>query len=768
MKLVLVESPAKAKAIQSYLGKDYVVQATYGHVRDLLAKTSAVQPSKDFAMTWEVSAASQKRVSMIAKHAQKADAILLATDPDREGEAIAWHILTLLQEKDPTIAEKPYTRVSFFEISKPAVLQAIKEAAPSLNQNLIDAYRARRALDFLVGFRISPILWRKLPCCRSAGRVQSTALRLICERALEIDLFKPQEYWSVQGLFAYKNHTVLANLSGIDGVTLKKEDIQNQQSVDEILDRIEACKDTFSLTQTTEKKINNKAPAPFTTSTMQQVANKSLNWPIAKAMQVAQSLYEGISINGQLTGLITYMRTDSSRISPNFIESIREFVTKTFGPDYCPSQPVTHPNKTKNAQEAHEAIRPTRLDLPPEAIKSSVSSDQFILYSLIWNRAIASQMSPAVRLQSAIIMEDAQKQFLFKTTVTRIIFQGYLATYPEKEDAANLQMLPDIPKGTPLPLETVTPNQHFTKPPAYYSEASLIQALEEKGIGRPSTYAPTIQTLLKREYITRSGKQLHPELSGRILTIFLTKNLSQYVQDDFTADMENSLDAIAQNKEDWLKLLHTFWDELKQNIETATQSDIKQTFTDAMQTLEHLLLTPHKLSHDNNTCTKCKAPMEMKASRFGFFLGCSHYPECKHTLPLSSNIESLSAERKEAEMFGKDPKTGFDIFSKTGPYGPYLELSSTPVKRISLTPQMQKNPTSMEMASLLFSLPKPLGTLPNGEEAVLMNGRFGPYVKAGKTLVTVPIDQLTSITVNDVPALIEAKEAKAKKKAKKT
>ena len=757
--LVLVESPAKAKALQNYLGKQYTVLATYGHVRDIVPKSSSIKVDDKFDIVWEISENSTKHITAITKVANKADSIILATDPDREGEAIAWHILTILQESSATIATKPFQRAVFHEISKKAVLAAIDNAQPHLDHGLIDSYRTRRSLDFLLGFNISPILWRKLPCCRSAGRVQSTALRLVCDRALEIDVFQPQEYWSIQGIFTHDKTSIEASLAHIAGKPIKKETLPSEAEVQRVVDDIKTR--AFHLAETQVKKISATPAPPFTTSTLQQAGNKAFNWSTTKIMQVAQSLYEGVDIQGTPVGLITYMRTDSTRIAPDFIDDMRAYIQQQFGPEYCPDTAITHTNKTKNAQEAHEAIRPTQVDLTPKAVQNLVTKDQHILYSLIWSRALASQMSAAIREQKTHIITDPDKAFTFRASVTALIFKGYLAVYPDKDDGEDGKTLAPLEPNTPLKIKEITPQQHFTKPPPYFTEATLIQALEERGIGRPSTYAPTLQMLFKRKYVNRLAKQLHPSLPGRILTLFLTKNLPRYVQDDFTATMEDSLDDIAQQKKDWLPLLEAFWKELKSSVEQAASVDISTTFQDALKILEHLVLTPHKLSAKKPLCPKCQHPMTIKGNKFGFFLGCTHYPECKTTLSLTDNKEDMATPDKLS--LGIDPATGLEIISKKGPYGPYLEIASDPIKRIPITAAMQKSMPDLDTLSILLSLPKPLGTL-GKDKVTLMMGRYGPFLKVGKTLCTAPMARLKDLSLDDVPALVQEALEKKKKK----
>jgi len=758
--LVLVESPAKAKALQNYLGGQYTVLATYGHVRDIIPKASSIRVDQNFDIAWETYKDSQKHVNAITKVAKKSDQIILATDPDREGEAIAWHILTILQE-DPGVAEKPYQRAIFHEVSKKAVIHAIEHAKNQLDQGLINSYRTRRSLDFLVGFHISPILWRKIPCCRSAGRVQSTALRLICERALLIDRFVPQEYWSITGLFNHNAEKVEATLSAINKKAIKKEDLASEKVVNETVTAIKKC--TFKLSDIQTKTIRTNPKAPLTTSTLQQVGNKSLNWSTAKVMQVAQSLYEGVDIDGTPTGLITYMRTDSTRIAPEFIEQLRALIVETFGQDYCPKTPVTHKNTTKNAQEAHEAIRPTGM-LTPQSVQRYLTKDQLALYSIIWSRTLASQMAPSVHAQKTFIITDEAWSFTFRASATSIVFKGYLAAQGESEDTPDTQEggdLANIQKNTPLNLKSLTPNQHFTKPPAYFSEATLVQALEERGIGRPSTYAPTIQMLLNRRYIARKAKQLHPTLIGRILIVFLTNNIPRYVADDFTAQMEDTLDEIAQERSQWLPTLQHFWDDLKASVDEASSVDIQKTMQQAQELLDHLILKPHKLSK-GAPCPDCKKPMSIKSNKFGFFLGCTGYPDCKKTLSLSDNVEDY--EQPQQQVIGEDPRTKKSISLKKGPYGPYLELATDPVKRIPVIAQMQKQMPDIDTLSILLSLPKEIGQL-NDQPITLMMGRYGPFIKTGKTLCSIPIGQVQSLTMDDVPKLIEQSLAK---KAKKT
>ncbi len=763
-KLVIVESPAKAKSISSYLGPGHIVLASYGHIRDLEPKASAIDPDKDFSMTWSISANSKKHIDNIVKAAKQSSIIYLATDPDREGEAIAWHIVSVLQEKK-AIGSQPLLRATFHEVSKKSVVQAIESASKSLNQTLVDAYLARRCLDFLMGFHISPILWRKLPACRSAGRVQSVALRLICERTLEIERFTPQEYWSFEGNFEYGSDlSVTAQLSHINGKPLKQT-VPSEEDAKKVASDIKSL--TYAVSETAVKKSKINSAPPFITSTLQQAAYKKLGWATSKVMQVAQTLYEGVSINGAQTGLITYMRTDSTRIEADFTKKIRDFIAKEFGENYLPSTKVAHKNNTKNAQEAHEAIRPTDLALPPKATLPFLNEDQQKLYHLIWCRAIASQMAPAQKKTVSLIIEDAKKAFTFKATESSIEFQGHLALYQNENDApSQTKSIPDIPNGTHTLLKELAPAQHFTKPPAYFNEASLIQALEENGIGRPSTYAPTIQTLFKRAYVEQNKKQLHPTLSGRVLVLFLKKYLEKYVQYDFTADMELQLDNIACEKQGWLATIQTFWNDLHANIKETSNVNPQDLSDEALTTLEHIILEPLGLNKDKSLCPKCSAKLTLKASRFGFFIGCLGYPDCDYILnlasqPSASDNSEPSTKSDPIEM-GIHPDTNEPVLKKTGPYGPYLESGK---KRVSLTPAVAKS-LDWSLAKLLVSLPKVIG---NHEEKdiALMTGRFGPYLKWGSTMCSVKVDKISDISETEAIELIKAKLAQPPKASRK-
>lgn len=760
--LLIVESPAKAKSIASYLGSTFQVLASYGHVRDLEPKTKAVNPEQDFQMSWVTSSTSKKHIDKIITAAQKADTIYLATDPDREGEAIAWHIVSILQEKK-TLTNHKVLRATFHEISKESVTKAIQNARPQLNQPLIDAYLARRCLDFLVGFHISPILWRKVPACRSAGRVQSAALRLICEKTLEIEKFKPQEYWSFSALFSYAtNATLEANLAHIQGKPLKHT-VTSEKDALAVSEKIQELQ--YAVDETQEKQVSLSPAPPFITSTLQQTAYKKFGWSASKVMQVAQSLYEGVNIQGQQKGLITYMRTDSTRIEPQFVAEMRDYIAKTFSKEHVPSKPVAYKNSTKNAQEAHEAIRPTSLDLPPSLTYKHLSEEQQSLFELIWCRAISSQMAPAKKKVINLVITDKDKQFTFKATESFITFPGYLALYrpPDHQEPADSNTsLPKLGNNTQLPLEKITPNQHFTKPPAYFNEASLIQALEENGIGRPSTYAPTIQTLFKRAYVEQNKKQLHPTLAGRVLTLFLKKYLSTYVEYDFTANMESTLDDIACDNKKWLDIMRPFWGDLKQNTLEAKDINPNDLSTEALQLLEHVILPPLGLTPDTISCTKCQKPLSFKGSRYGFFLGCTGYPDCNYIVSVGGQAsEEGAAPPKEPVKFGVHPDTDEPILLKSGPYGPYLESGQ---KRVGLTPKMAKAEMTEELMFLLLSLPKALG---NFEDQVvdIRTGRFGPYVKCGKDMASVPVEELATLSLDQAIKYITDKREQPSKKA---
>ncbi len=736
--VVVVESPAKAKTLSTFLGKDYKVIASYGHVRDLVSKSGSVDPNNHFKMLWEENVRGKKQIKEIVTNLKNSDNLYLATDPDREGEAISWHILEILNGKK-LLKNKQIQRVVFHEITKSAVSEAFANPR-ELDQNLVNAYLARRVLDYLVGFSLSPILWRKMPGAKSAGRVQSVALRLIVERELEIEAFKPEEYWSLHNLFNTDKGDFLSTLTHIDGKKLEKLDIKTEQEAETI--RSDIATKTYIVECIERKSIKRKPYAPFTTSTLQQDASRKLGFPAKKTMQIAQKLYEGISIDGAMTGLITYMRTDSTNLSNEALDASRKYISETFNTKYLPKKPRIYKTKTKNAQEAHEAIRPTLCTRTPESLKNSLTEDEFKLYELIWKRTISSQMESAILDQVTINVQSTDKKYKFKVSGSTIAFDGFLRIYGDDDKDQELK-LPNIDEKTILTIKEAIKNQHFTQPPAKFNEASLVKKLEELGIGRPSTYATIINVIQERKYAVIQKKSFIPESIGVLVVSFLKNFFAKYVEYGFTADLEEELDDISNGKIDWETVLNNFWKEFYATINSANEL----TVTKVIDTLEgNLHDYIFKNFEDNCICPVCNTgKMHLKLSRIGAFLGCSNYPECKATKSIDGNdATAVNFENASQKILGQDPNNNNDnIILKKGPYGYYLEWEKTkdPIKKKPKRLAVPKFITNIEALTIddaltLSNLPKNLGKHPKCEKDVMLClGRFGPYILAGdKTL----------------------------------
>src|SRR6516225_6849435 len=661
MDLVLVESPAKAKTINKYLGKGYEVLASFGHVRDLPAKSGSVEPDADFRMTWEVDPKAQKRLNEIARAVKDADRLILATDPDREGEAISWHVLQVLKEKK-ALKSQPVERVVFNAITKQAVSEAMAHPR-KIDQALVDAYLARRALDYLVGFTLSPVLWRKLPGARSAGRVQSVALRLVADRELEIERFVRQEYWSLVATLATpRSETFEARLVGADGKKLQRLDIGTGAEAEAFKQALETA--TFTVASVEAKPVKRHPYPPFTTSTLQQEASRKLGFAPAHTMRVAQRLYEGIDIGGETIGLITYMRTDGVEMAEEAIGAIRHVIESDYGRDYVPAAPRRYQTKTKNAQEAHEAIRPTDLSRHPRDTKRFLDADQAKLYELIWLRSVASQMESAEleRTTADIAANVAGRHLELRATGTVVKFDGFLALYqegrdedPEDEDS---RRLPQMAAGERLTKKSITADQHFTEPPPRYSEASLVKRLEELGIGRPSTYASILQVLKDRKYVRLDKRRLYPEDRGRIVVAFLESFFAKYVEYDFTARLEEQLDLIADREINWRELLRDFWRDFIAAIDETKDLKISAVIDALDSLLAPHLFPPRADGSDPRQCPNCgNGRLSLKLSKFGAFIGCSNYPECRYTRSLTAGGGAESADRK----LGVDPTSGLDV-----------------------------------------------------------------------------------------------------------
>ncbi len=753
MKLVIVESPAKAKTINKYLGSDYKVLASFGHIRDLPSKDGSVNPDEDFAMTWELSPGGKKRLSDIIKEVKNCDTIILASDPDREGEAIAWHILEELNAKK-AIKGKKIERVVFHEITKHAVTEAIQNPR-QIDDNLVSAYMARRALDYLVGFTLSPVLWRKLPGSKSAGRVQSVALRLICDRETEIEKFKPEEYWTIDvDVLTAKQALITTHLIQLDGKKLEKFDIKQQISAEEAKTKIEAQE--FAVSNVERKKANRYPAPPFTTSTLQQEAARKLRYSAKKTMQIAQKLYE--------EGLITYMRTDAVNLSQEAISACREAIVKYFGEDYLPKQAKEYKTKSKNAQEAHEAIRPSDVMNTPKKLEAKLDSDAHKLYELIWKRTIACQMNPAVMDKVAIDFLSQDTQILLRANGQVIAFDGFLKLYQESKDDSDddeeNRILPNVENGEKVTKGEIRTDQHFTTPPPRFTEASLVKKLEELGIGRPSTYATIISVLQERKYVRVEKLRFIPEDRGRIVTVFLENFFKKYVEYDFTAQMEEFLDDISAGEMEWKKLLTGFWNKFIKNVDAVKPLQITEVIDRIDEALSYHLFPPREDGSDPRICPDCgKGKLSVKFGKFGAFIGCSNYPDCKYTKPLTDvkDEEEKDTPRQPApedKILGE--MNGLKVYLKKGPYGFYVQLGEDATattekpKRASLPKNISAEEITFEQAQRLLSLPFDLG------EGISVNsGKFGPYVKQGnKSKSLTGADNIFNITLERAKAIL--------------
>lgn len=787
-KVVVVESPAKAKTINRYLGNDYVVLASFGHIRDLPSKNGSVKPEDDFAMIWESEEKSEKHINEIAKALKGADQLLLATDPDREGEAISWHVQQVLSEKN-LLKEKDVKRVVFYEVTKNAVKQAI-ESPRDINQSLVEAYLARRALDYLVGFTLSPVLWRKLPGSRSAGRVQSVALRLIVDRETEIEAFKTQEYWSILVDFETPTNKVFSSrLTHLNGKKLDKLSLSSKEMADAACETIGQRK--FNVSTIDKKQTKRHPTAPFTTSTLQQEAFRKLGFNTSRTMQLAQRLYEGIDIGGEVTGLITYMRTDSVHMAGEAISDARTFIEDSFGKKYLPAAPRQYKNKSKNAQEAHEAIRPTTLSRRPQDVAPYLDESQFKLYELIWRRAVTSQMESALYDQVSVDITSPDKNVTLRATGSVLVFDGFLKLYQEDLDEGEVpeegngetKLLPSMDVGNPLEQKLISPNQHFTQPPPRYSEASLVKKMEELGIGRPSTYASIIKVLQDRNYVRLEKRQFLPEDRGRLVTSFLLNFFKKYVEYDFTANLEEELDNIAAGELPWKTVLSNFWTAFHKNVESTQNLKI----TEVLDCLERdlSLYLYNTEGPESHICPLCKeGKVSLKLSKFGAFLGCSNYPECRYTRPLSTDGgEGPAITIEEPKPIGTDPDSGEPITLRKGPYGHYLQWGVEKIqeelvtkgknkgktkevkikpKRVSLPETIPLDSIDLQKALRLKEIPKTIGTHPEtGMPISIGIGRFGPYIKHEDMFVSIPkSEDFLSLSVETALDLIAKKAAR--------
>jgi len=774
MNIVIVESPAKAKTVNKYLGPGYRVLASYGHVRDLPSKNGSVLPDKDFEMHWDVEPKAAKRLDEIAKAVKGANKLILATDPDREGEAISWHVLQVLDRKK-ALTGVPVERVVFNAVTKEAVLHAMRHPR-TIDGPLVNAYLARRALDYLVGFTLSPVLWRKLPGARSAGRVQSVALRLVCDRELEIEKFKPQEYWTIIAELATgKNVTFQARLFSAGGKKLEKFDIADAATAERLKAALEGGR--FVVANIESKSQRRNPAAPFTTSTLQQEASRKLGFSPRQTMQLAQRLYEGVDLGGEAEGLITYMRTDGVQIVPEAIAAVRRLVTKLHGQRYVPSSPREYETKAKNAQEAHEAIRPTDFNKEPDSVSRYLDDDAARLYKLIWSRTLASQASSAEIERTTVDIDVTGKDgkhYGVRATSSVIRFDGFLKIYEEGIDDAIGEdgALPALSNGAALDPRKIEAKQHFTEPPPRYTEATLIKKMEELGIGRPSTYATTLNVLRDREYVRLDKKRLYPEDKGRLVTAFLESFFRRYVEYDFTADLEEKLDLISAGKLEWKDVLRDFW-----RAFIAAVNDIGE--LRIAQVLEALneLLGPHIFPEpqdggDPRACPSCgNGRLSLKVGRFGAFIGCSNYPECRYTRQIADTNGEKASLAGEAKVLGTDPETGFEVTLRTGRFGPYVQLGDgsgeEKPKRASIPKGTDPEHIDLSRALALLALPREVGLHPETGKPILAGfGRYGPYVQHdGKYASLSAPEEVFEIGINRAVSLLAEKAANRRQRA---
>jgi DNA topoisomerase-1 len=790
MNVVIVESAAKAKAINKYLGAQYKVLASYGHVRDLPSKDGSVEPDNDFQMHWDVDGRSQKVMKEIADAVKNADKLILATDPDREGEAISWHILDILEKRKAIKKGLAVERVTFNAVTKQAVLDAFKTPR-SIDAPLVDAYLARRALDYLVGFTLSPVLWRKLPGARSAGRVQSVALRLVCDREADIEAFKTQEYWSIEALLATpRGETFTARLAAIAGQKLDRLDIKDAASAHAIKAAIEGG--AFTVASVEKKAVRRNPAAPFTTSTLQQEASRKLGFSAKQTMNVAQRLYEGVEIDGDVTGLITYMRTDGVTIIPEAIDAIRGLIEHDYSRRYLPPFIREYKIKAKNAQEAHEAIRPTDVRRKPEAVARYLERDQARLYELIWKRAVASQMASAELEQTTAEIDVPGrdgKAYGLRATGSVVLFDGFMRLYEEgRDDRAQRngkaddeakapdadddgRRLPPLAQGDALKDQGIEAKQHFTEPPPRFTEATLVKRMEELGIGRPSTYASTLAVLQERDYVRIDKKRLIPEDKGRLVTAFLESFFKRYVEYDFTADLEEKLDLISDGKLEYKDVLRDFWRDFMRAVGEIKDLRVGEVLEALNEILGPHVFPPRADAGDPRLCPSCgEGRLSVKISgKYGAFIGCSRYPDCRYTRQLSQPGDGpAEASTPDGKLLGYDPESGLAVTLRTGRFGPYVQLGEgskdEKPKRASVPAGVDANEIDLERALQLLSLPRVVGMHPEtGKPITAGIGRYGPFVVHDGLYANLPsVEEVFTVGINRAVVLLAEKKAGAK------
>ena len=727
MNVLIVESPGKVKSISKYLGSDYKVLASFGHIRDPPSKDGSVKPDDDFSMVWDVDARAASKIKDIAAAVKGADKLILATDPDREGEAISWHILEVLKSKN-LLGKMPIERVAFNAITKTAVTEAILHPR-EINQELVDAYLARRALDYLVGFTLSPVLWRKLPGARSAGRVQSVALRLVVEREQEIEAFKAQEYWSIDADLSAAGGSFQTRLVQLDGKKIEKLSLTNQADADRAVAAIQS--QSFSVASVEASPVRDNPKPPFKTSTLQQEASRKLGFNAKRTMQIAQGLYEGVELDGDVTGLITYMRTDGITMVGEAINECRDVIASRYGQKYVPGSARAYTNNAANAQEAHEAVRPTSFARSPEQMAKFLDADAARLYELIWKRAMASQMESAQLERTTVEVLSADKKITLRATGTVTLFDGYQVLYQEGQDDADDEggsRLPKLAAGDATKVDSINPAQHFTEPPPRYSEASLVKKMEELGIGRPSTYASILSTLRDRAYVRMDRQRFIPEDKGRLVTTFLNSFFKRYVAYDFTADLEEKLDEISGGKLEWKTLLRDFWTEFSAAVGETKDLKIRDVIDELDSVLSNHIFPAGEEGIDPRKCPSCEnGRLNLKLGRFGAFVGCTNYPECKFTRQLGAKPGEGDAGPVEIGLF---PDSEDMITLRTGRFGPYVQRGEgEKPKRSGLPKGTDKSDVDLELAVKLLNLPREVGLHPEDGKKITSNfGRFGPYV----------------------------------------
>jgi DNA topoisomerase I len=751
MYTLVVESPSKAKTINKYLGKDFTVLASFGHVRDLPSKDGSVLPDDDFNMVYEVDSYSKKHLNAIADAVKHSEILYLATDPDREGEAISWHVVEALRESKKIKKNLQIKRVTFTEITKKAVLHAVANPR-EIDMDLVNAQQARRALDYLVGFNLSPVLWRKLPGAKSAGRVQSVALRLICERDAEIEQFVSQEYWDITAeLLSGNNDSLNARLIQWRGEKLEKLSLKNAKQADEIVAALQGK--TLIVEEVKPKQMRRNPYPPFTTSTLQMDASRRLGFSAKQTMMIAQKLYEGINIGGETTGLITYMRTDGVQVSNDALQEARAFISGDFGDKYLPDKPRLYSSKAKNAQEAHEAIRPTSLKRTPYSLKEYLSIEQYKLYELIWKRMVASQMEAAVYDQMSINFSEAENNAMLRANGSVLRFDGFLKLYrqgldDDQNDEVENQSLPPLKEGEKLAINKLTPLQHFTEAPPRFTEASLVKRLEELGIGRPSTYASIISVLQERGYVRLDKKRFIAEMRGRLVSTFLEGYFTKYVEYDFTAELEASLDEVSDGKRDWKSVLRDFWLPFIKLVSETKDLSPRDILEHIDKLLSSFIYGKAEITDADKTCPSChKGLLHLKTGKFGAFLGCTEYPTCNHTKPLDTVNDNgdVTADLGDLELpkiLGNHPQTAEIITMKKGPYGVYVEMQEAgKAKRAGLPKGKDPASFTLQEAMSLLALPRLVGDHPEDGKPIKAGlGRFGAYLQYNDKFISLKGD----------------------------